>query len=90
MPRIAPKRVSASTRRRWSVNFGNHHSRALEALVRDARSARRSRQGLGRVLAELERLLQGTALLRELTPRALDTISGMGERLSTPLLAARF
>ncbi len=36
---------------------------------------------------ELERLLQGTALLRELTPRVLDAISGMGERLSAPLLA---
>ena len=40
------------------------------------------------VLGELERLLQGTALLRELTPRALDAISGVGERLSAPLVAA--
>jgi bifunctional aspartokinase / homoserine dehydrogenase 1 len=40
------------------------------------------------VFDELERLLQGTALLRELTPRALDAISGIGERLSAPLVAA--
>ena len=40
------------------------------------------------VLAELERLLRGTAMLRELTPRALDAISGIGERLSAPLVAA--
>ena len=66
----------------------NHHKKALEALVRDAHRLAEVDQSLGTVLAELERLLQGTALLRELTPRALDTISGMGERLSTPLLAA--
>ena len=66
----------------------NHHKKALEALVRDAHRLAEVNQSLGTVLAELERLLQGTALLRELTPRALDTISGMGERLSTPLLAA--
>jgi aspartate kinase len=60
----------------------------MEALVRDAHRLDEVDQSLGTVLAELERLLQGTALLRELTPRALDTISGMGERLSTPLLAA--
>ena len=39
------------------------------------------------ILEELTRLLQGTALLRELTPRALDAISGIGERLSAPLVA---
>jgi aspartokinase/homoserine dehydrogenase 1 len=66
----------------------SHHKKALEALVRDAHRLAEVDQSLGTVLAELERLLQGTALLRELTPRALDTISGMGERLSTPLLAA--
>ena len=39
------------------------------------------------VLDELARLLQGTALLCELTPRVLDSISGSGERLSAPLVA---
>jgi aspartokinase/homoserine dehydrogenase 1 len=32
-------------------------------------------------------LCEGTALLRELTPRALDAISSVGERLSAPLVA---
>ncbi|PYU24467.1 MAG: aspartate kinase [Acidobacteria bacterium] len=66
----------------------HQHSKALGTLVRDARRAAEVDKSLSHVLAELERLLQGTALLRELTPRALDAISGMGERLSTPLLAA--
>lgn len=65
-----------------------HHNKALEALVRDPQKVSQTEKSLSGVLAELERLLQGTALLRELTPRALDAISGMGERLSTPLLAA--
>src|SRR5207253_2184077 len=39
-------------------------------------------------LAEGERLFNGTALLRELTPRALDTISSLGERLCAPIFAA--
>jgi len=64
------------------------HEKALQALVSDSQRAADVEKSLGDVLAELERLLQGTALLRELTPRALDAISGTGERLSAPLLAA--
>ncbi|HZP32125.1 MAG TPA: aspartate kinase [Candidatus Acidoferrales bacterium] len=64
------------------------HKKALDALVKDSKRAAEVEKSLSAVLAELERLLQGTALLRELTPRALDAISGMGERLSAPLLAA--
>lgn len=66
----------------------NQHQKALQSLIRDARRVAEVEKSLSHVLFELERLLQGTALLRELTPRALDAISGMGERLSTPLLAA--
>ena len=64
------------------------HEKTLDALVRDSAKVTEVRKTLSDVLAELERLLQGTALLRELTPRALDCISGIGERLSTPLLSA--
>ena len=64
------------------------HTKALEALVRNSARSAEADRNLSHVLAELERLLQGTALLKELTPRALDAISGMGERLSAPLLAA--
>ncbi len=66
----------------------SQHRKTLEALVHDSQKLAEVDKSLSEVLAELERLLQGTALLRELTPRALDSISGMGERLSTPLLAA--
>src|SRR5262249_59231543 len=37
---------------------------------------------------EGRRLFDGTALLRELTPRASDTICSLGERLCAPIFAA--
>jgi bifunctional aspartokinase / homoserine dehydrogenase 1 len=64
------------------------HNSVLEALVKDPRSRKNIAGGIVDVLGEMERLLQGTALLRELTPRVLDAISGSGERLSAPLVAA--
>jgi aspartokinase/homoserine dehydrogenase 1 len=73
---------------KFVAELHSQHTKALQALVRDPRRAAETDASLSAVLSELERLLQGTALLRELTPRALDAISGIGERLSTPLLAA--
>ncbi len=64
------------------------HIAALEALVSDTQARAKVAAACQQVLDELERLLRGTALLRELTPRALDVISGIGERLSAPLVAA--
>jgi aspartate kinase len=42
---------------------------------------------MNEILAEGQRLLDGTALLRELTARALDAISSLGERLCAPIFA---
>lgn len=63
------------------------HDETLTELVRS--SNERSKIG-GRIQAVLDhgrRLFDGTALLHELTPRALDAISSLGERLSAPLVA---
>ncbi len=65
----------------------SQHVTALEALVSDTQSRAKVSATIKDVLDELERLLRGTAMLRELTPRALDVISGIGERLSAPLVA---
>jgi bifunctional aspartokinase / homoserine dehydrogenase 1 len=64
------------------------HITTLEALTKNASSRSETSAAIREVLAELERLLRGTAMLRELTPRALDAISGTGERLSAPLVSA--
>ncbi|MBI4914056.1 MAG: lysine-sensitive aspartokinase 3 [Acidobacteria bacterium] len=43
---------------------------------------------LAELFGELELLLRGVALLRELSPRSMDAIAAFGERLSTTLFAA--
>ncbi len=63
------------------------HETALAALVSDPKCCADVGKTCWDVLAQLERLLQGTAMLHELTPRTLDAISGIGERLSAPLVA---
>ena len=64
------------------------HAEAIEALVKD--DARRARlfERADEIIEETASLCRGTALLRELTPRALDAISSAGERLSAQLLAS--
>ena len=63
------------------------HESALNALVGDPKRCADVGKVCWDVLAELERLLQGTAFISELTPRALDAISGIGERLAAPLVS---
>ncbi len=43
---------------------------------------------LTELFGELELLLRGVALLRELSPRSMDAIAAIGERLSTRIFAA--
>jgi len=64
------------------------HETALTTLVKSPEDRGRVRQKLEAVLAEGRRFCEGTALLRELSPRTLDAISSLGERLSAPLIAA--
>jgi bifunctional aspartokinase / homoserine dehydrogenase 1 len=64
------------------------HETALGNLIHREKEREAIRQKLEDVLAEGRRLCEGTALLRELTPRTLDAVSSLGERLSAPLVAA--
>src|SRR6266496_1918451 len=64
------------------------HEAALTSLIQREEERAGIRQKMEEVLAEGRRLCEGTALLRELTPRTLDAISSLGERLSAPLVAA--
>ena len=64
------------------------HESALMSLIQHEEDRQRIREKLEEVLAEGRRLCEGTALLRELTPRTLDAVSSLGERLSAPLVAA--
>ncbi|MEM9291238.1 MAG: bifunctional aspartate kinase/homoserine dehydrogenase I [Acidobacteriota bacterium] len=67
---------------------------ALEALSQRHRECARQLGSKGdyenqleSALQELEDLLQGCRLLREASPRTLDTVASYGERLSAPLAA---
>jgi aspartate kinase len=63
------------------------HNAALTTLIPSAELRLPIHQRMEEVFAEGRRLCEGTALLRELTPRVLDAISSLGERLSAPMVA---
>ena len=64
------------------------HDEVIRVLIGSVSEQQRLRSALQTILAEGERQCHGTALLRELTARTLDAVSGLGERLCAPLLAA--
>lgn len=64
------------------------HHEALNALVDGEAELSQVAHRIDEILSEGQRLFDGTALLRELTPRALDTICSLGERLCAPIFAA--
>jgi aspartokinase/homoserine dehydrogenase 1 len=66
----------------------SQHESALASLVKSAGERTRVQKKLDGVLAEGSRFCEGTALLRELSPRTMDAISSLGERLSAPLVSA--
>jgi bifunctional aspartokinase / homoserine dehydrogenase 1 len=63
------------------------HETALASLIHDEGRRKRVAMCLAKIFDEGERLCRGTALLHELTPRSLDAISSLGERLSAPMVA---
>jgi bifunctional aspartokinase / homoserine dehydrogenase 1 len=64
------------------------HESTLAALVKNEAERGKVSLRLQQVLTDGRRFCEGAALLRELSPRTLDTISSLGERLSAPLVAA--
>jgi aspartokinase/homoserine dehydrogenase 1 len=66
----------------------NRHRAVANALIHSIPLRNLIHRNLEELFQEGERLCQGTALLRELTLRARDSISSLGERLSAPLVAA--
>jgi aspartokinase/homoserine dehydrogenase 1 len=64
-----------------------HVAAALE-LVPDAPERDPVLQSIGQLLDEFRMLCHSVQVIGELTPRALDAISSLGERMSAPLVAA--
>jgi aspartokinase/homoserine dehydrogenase 1 len=63
------------------------HDVALATLIKSSDRRAKIAASMAEIFAEGERLCKGTALLEELTPRTLDAISSLGERLSAPMVA---
>jgi aspartokinase/homoserine dehydrogenase 1 len=87
----AATQSEAGNRERVALIFEElrkQHEATVMALVRLAAERRRLGQRMQAVFDEGDHLCQGTILLRELTLRARDSISSLGERLSAPLVAA--
>ena len=64
------------------------HDTVLKTLIRSPEEQTRISRKMDELFDEGTRLCQGTMLIRELTLRARDSISSLGERLAVPLVAA--
>jgi aspartate kinase len=64
------------------------HYAIAEALVSDAARRAQARQEVDHLAGQFLSLCQAMAVLGEATPRALDAVAALGERLSVRLLAA--
>lgn len=64
------------------------HYEITDALVKDAARCAAAKQEVGLLIAEFLSLCRAIAVLGEATPRALDAVASLGERMSVRLLAA--
>jgi bifunctional aspartokinase / homoserine dehydrogenase 1 len=86
----ASARAEAGNREQVAELFGElrkQHEIALSALVPQSDKRSRLAASMEDIFREGERLCEGTVLLRELTPRTLDSVSSLGERLSAPMVS---
>jgi aspartate kinase len=64
------------------------HEAVLAEIAADGALAAETLAAVDRRLERVETLCRGLSLVRDLSPRLLDAVSGTGEMLSAPLLAA--
>jgi aspartate kinase len=64
------------------------HMAAIRELLGDGGASAVLRAEIERLVGEFELLCHSVGVLGEVSPRALDAISGLGERMSAPLVAA--
>ena len=69
------------------VELQNRHEEAINECISDSERAQALKQEVTGLLDWLETFCQSIATLGELTPRGLDVVSGLGERLSARIVA---
>jgi aspartate kinase len=84
--RVAQRGESAASSRIQRKLVSQHHECARELF--EGRMPDELAQELRVLFDELRVLLRGVFFLRELTPRTMDAVASLGERLSTRLFAA--
>jgi bifunctional aspartokinase / homoserine dehydrogenase 1 len=70
------------------LQLQRQHEQAVHALIASADKKDQLEERIVQLFDETRHLCQGMAFLGDLAPRVQDAISGLGERLSAPLLAA--
>ena len=71
-----------------TASLAQKHMEVLDAFLADEAARAAVARGLEERLQEFDRLCGSIAVLGELTPRGLDLVSGLGERINAPVLAA--
>ncbi len=84
-------RGAGGDREAWvqaAAQLHQRHHELVQALVTDPERRERVSQEVDDLLADFSNLCHAIAVLGEATPRALDAVASLGERLSAPILAA--
>jgi aspartokinase/homoserine dehydrogenase 1 len=67
--------------------FHTMHNDVIQNLIEDQAERSRSQFEINQMIGEFQNLCQAISVLGETTPRALDTVASLGERMSVRLLA---
>ncbi|HEY3356815.1 MAG TPA: bifunctional aspartate kinase/homoserine dehydrogenase I [Polyangia bacterium] len=87
LARLAQRRETAAVDARFAA-LRLAHVTAAEVVTAPGADREALLRVVRDLLLELDQVLHGVRLLQELSPRSLDLISSLGERLAAPLLAA--
>lgn len=64
------------------------HFAPVDALIKDAKLCEETKSQINSLIQQLVDLCKAIAVLGEASPRAMDAVASLGERMSVPLLAA--
>lgn len=84
----ASENGDVSTYRRVAHELRTRHIETATALVSVANRRMRLHDEIRALLDDFEQLCHSIAIMREVTPRGMDVVSSLGERLSVRLVAA--